>query len=182
MTDLDHRLRGTGKKRQALTHARQPSPIDTWGSPDAAARLGRALDVREEALDDYTHRFHSYPARLHPATARRVLAELRLDRGARLLDPFCGSGTVLVEGIRAGLTTSGLDASPLAILVARAKTWAGTGTARRALVRRAAEIRDEALAEGKAARRAGQSPPAPKHSTFDLSSSTVGTSCAGSIS
>jgi len=151
-----------GKRREALTQARRRGPIDLWGAPDAAAALGRALAVGDEVLDEYTHRFHAYPARLHPATARRALAELALPHGAKLLDPFCGSGTVLVEGVRAGLSTTGVDASPLAVLVARAKTWAAPAKARHALIAQARAIRDDVLQEGKAARRAGQAPPAPK--------------------
>src|SRR5262249_48113475 len=107
-------------RREALTQARRRAPITTWGEGGEA--LGRALDVGDQGITSFTHRFHSYPARLHPHTARRALAALALPPGARVLDPFCGSGTVLVEAVRAGLAASGLDASPLAVLVARAKT------------------------------------------------------------
>lgn len=141
--------------REALAQQRRSEPAQPWGEPTRAAALARALEVGDEALDDHTHRFHSYPARLHPLTARRVIAALGLPRGAHLIDPFCGSGTVLVEGICAGLAVSGLDVSPLAVLVAQAKTWNGNAAARRTLVAEAAAIRDAVIDEGKAARRAG---------------------------
>jgi SAM-dependent methyltransferase len=138
-------------RREALTQARRRVPVTAWGEPEAAARLARALDVGDDEVTSFTHRFHSYPARLHPLTARRALAALELAPGARVLDPFCGSGTVLVEAVRAGLAASGLDASPLAALVARAKT----ARPRRGLAADARAIRDAVIAEGKAARREG---------------------------
>jgi len=39
-----------------------------------------------------------------------------------VLDPFCGSGTVLVEAKRRGLESWGIDINPLARLIAKAKT------------------------------------------------------------
>jgi hypothetical protein len=138
-------------RREALTQARRRVPVAGWGEPEAAARLARALDVGDDEVTAFTHRFHSYPARLHPLTARRALGALALAPGARVLDPFCGSGTVLVEAVRAGLAASGLDASPLAVLVARAKT----ARPRRGLAADAQAIRDRVIAEGKAARREG---------------------------
>src|SRR5215470_17552573 len=153
------------KRREALTQARARVEVHAWDASAESAGLARALDVGDvgdEALESYTHRFHSYTARLHPATARRVLELLALPERAQLLDPFCGSGTVLVEGVRAGLSASGLDASPLAVLVARAKTWASSPADRRELVARARAIRDEVVARGRSARRAGQAPPPPR--------------------
>ena len=82
----------------------------------------RAPSMDHETAESLTHPFHTYPARLHPATAR-ILVEV-VDAGNRtLLDPFCGSGTVLVEARVAGAHPVGVDLNPLAVLVARAKTW-----------------------------------------------------------
>jgi SAM-dependent methyltransferase len=162
------RMKPPAKRREAFSQARQNRPArfptEVFGAAGPAERLRAAIDAPssssgegDDALAEYTHRFHSYPARLHPATARRaalILAD-ELPRGAHVLDPFCGSGTVLVEGVRAGFAMSGLDASPLALLLSRAKTWRGSVAARRALVAQACAIRDAVLAEGKAARRAG---------------------------
>ena len=41
--------------------------------------------------------------------------------GATVLDPFCGSGTTLVEARAAGMSAVGIDLNPLAVLIARAK-------------------------------------------------------------
>ncbi|HUH01545.1 MAG TPA: DNA methyltransferase [Kofleriaceae bacterium] len=100
-----------------------------------------------------THGFHTYPARMHPTTARALLGVVAgPDRV--LLDPFCGSGTVLVEARRQGARAIGVDLNPLAIAIARAKVWAAPGARRNELARVADEIAGAALAAGKAARRA----------------------------
>lgn len=65
-----------------------------------------------------THGFHAYPAGMHPDAARAIL---RLTDGP-VHDPFCGGGTVLVEAVLAGRTATGTDLSPVATLVATART------------------------------------------------------------
>lgn len=71
-----------------------------------------------------THVIHTYPAMMIPQVARGLIALLRhlYPAGQTLLDPFAGSGTVLVEGMRAGLSCWGNDLNPLAQLIARART------------------------------------------------------------
>jgi hypothetical protein len=56
------------------------------------------------------------------------------------------------------VATAGLDVSPLATLISRARTWGAPAAARRDMVLRARAISEEVLAEGKAARRAGPKP------------------------
>src|SRR5262249_30208950 len=96
------------------------------GDPEAAALLAAAVDVptsaeAEELARANVHGFHSYPARMHPLTARR-LVEAFSRPGDAVLDPFCGSGTVLVEARLAGRGAVGVDANPLAVRLARLKT------------------------------------------------------------
>jgi SAM-dependent methyltransferase len=87
--------------------------------------LEHALDVRsdEESTLLHVHGFHSYPARLHPASARGLVAAFSKPYSV-VLDPFCGSGTVLVEARALGRKTTGVDANPLAIELAWLKTVA----------------------------------------------------------
>jgi len=130
------------------------------GLTSTATVLVSALEAAQkdnETAETLTHPFHSYPARLHPATAK-VLVEFVAEGAGRtqpLVDPFCGSGTVLVEARAAGLRATGVDLNPLAILIARAKTWTVPPRRRRELGETAHSIASAALAAGKAARRAG---------------------------
>lgn len=66
-----------------------------------------------------THGFHTYPAGLHADAARDLIA---LYGGPRILDPFCGGGTTLVEARVSGAAAIGRDLSPVATRVARART------------------------------------------------------------
>ncbi len=86
--------------------------IETWG--EGAEALSRALDVAatETAELDDVHGFHSYPARMHPLTAARLIEALSAPADT-VLDPFCGSGTVLVEARRQGRRGLGYDVNPL---------------------------------------------------------------------
>src|SRR5690606_27533155 len=85
------------RERRALSHV--GGRVEVRGGSDAERdTLIRALAVspREEQVMADVHGFHSYPARLHPLTAARLIEGLS-EKGQRVLDPFCGSGTVLVE-------------------------------------------------------------------------------------
>jgi SAM-dependent methyltransferase len=129
------------------------------GLAEAAVAALRApgLEQDGEIAESFTHPFHSYPARLHPATARVLVDVVAGDAGAGapVLDPFCGSGTVLVEAQALGLGAIGVDLNPLAVLVARAKTWLAPPPRRRALRDVGHAISGEVQAAGKAARRGG---------------------------
>jgi len=78
-------------------------------------------DYQGEATKRYTHGFHSYPAMMIPQVASRLITQYS-EEGDTLLDPFCGSGSVLVEAEITKRYSIGIDLNPLAILIARAKT------------------------------------------------------------
>ncbi len=76
---------------------------------------------------------------MHPSSARQALAALTKP-GQRVLDPFCGSGTVAVEAMAAGRAATGVDASPLAVLIARVRSTVLGEAGRARLVAAAGEI------------------------------------------
>lgn len=65
---------------------------------------------------------HPYPAKFIGDIPRSFIEHLPIPKETRVLDPFCGSGTTLVEAQRAGLSTVGIDLNPIACLLARVKT------------------------------------------------------------
>lgn len=72
--------------------------------------------------DRYTHLMHPYPAKLLAAIPHLFMrCSTLVPPGGRVLDPFCGSGTVLLEAALAGLHADGADANPLARIIAAAK-------------------------------------------------------------
>lgn len=96
-------------------------PTRQSGDPAVAEVLFEALILAsEDDPDTLTHGFHSYPARLHPSIAS-LLIDRFADPSSRIVDPFCGSGTVLVEARRRGLPAWGVDLNPVALRVAEVK-------------------------------------------------------------
>jgi len=71
---------------------------------------------------DRIHNIHPYPAKFIPQIPRELIRLFHPQDDSIVLDPFCGSGTTLVEAIRAGLPAIGIDVHPLAILIAKTKT------------------------------------------------------------
>jgi SAM-dependent methyltransferase len=157
------------KQRRSLTHV--GGEVETAGNRAVAALLATALDVtppEEPAAGETTgdepdrahvHGFHTYPARLHPVTASRLVRSLSAE-GATVLDPFCGSGTVLVEAAIAGRRGVGTDLNPLAVKLATLKTTPLDATTREALVAAARSV--ALLADERRKRRAGATRRYPK--------------------
>jgi len=67
-----------------------------------------------------THGLHEYPARMIPQIAKRLIVTYSNERG-NILDPFCGSGTTLVEARLNRRYSVGIDINPFAILLAKVK-------------------------------------------------------------
>lgn len=127
---------GAPKQRRSLSHV--GGRVHVTGDRDAGALLAKALDVAPSVVDEaeaqaHVHGFHPYPARMHPTTARRLVEAFSRPLAA-VLDPFCGSGTVLVETRLAGRFAAGVDANPLAVRLARLKATTTTERQRATLV------------------------------------------------
>lgn len=75
----------------------------------------------DEASDSLTHGIHPYPAKFPPQIPARLI-EILTRPGDVVLDPFCGSGTTLVEALRLDREAVGLDINPVAVVVSEAKT------------------------------------------------------------
>lgn len=94
------------------------------------ARIGR----KRQATRYSVHGLHEYKGKFNPQVARSILNILGVKPGQHVLDPFCGSGTTLVECAHLGVHGYGLDLNPLAIFIAKAKL--------RALATPAADLRE----------------------------------------
>src|SRR5688572_24632841 len=141
-----------GKVRRSLTNV--GGAVALVGRDDVErAALAHALAVEsDESARLHVHAFHSYPARLHPLTARRLIERLCTPSGL-VLDPFCGSGTVVVEAILAGRGAVGIDANPLAVELTWLKAHSSTENERAALRDAARAV--AAHAEDRRRRKAG---------------------------
>ena len=68
-----------------------------------------------------THGMHRFPAKYIPQIPGWVIDQVA-ETDDVVLDPFCGSGTTLVEGLLRPGRTIGIDCDPLACMISRAKT------------------------------------------------------------
>ena len=83
----------------------------------------RILNIFTNSVTNYTHGFHKYPAKFIPNIPRWAIDKyLGTKKGKLVLDPFCGSGTTLVEGLLAGHNVIGIDIDPLSAMIAKVKT------------------------------------------------------------
>jgi SAM-dependent methyltransferase len=131
--------------RQRRAFSSLGGPVHTEGEGTAARTLGKLFEVDPGRARALTHGFHSYAGRMHPSMARGAL-EAWSAKGDRVFDPFCGSGTVLVEAATLGRAALGVDASPLAVLIAQVRTTPLGAEGRARLIAAATEIA-EASAE-----------------------------------
>ncbi len=88
----------------------------TLSFPFAAPTVSNRQSTRYSA-----HGLHDYRGKFNPQVVRAIGNILRLQPGDWILDPFCGSGTVLLEALHLGLNAVGIDVNPLAVEIANAK-------------------------------------------------------------
>lgn len=81
------------------------------------------LDFNGVSMDYSTHKYHDYPATMIPKLPDLFLNTVtKYKKINTLYDPFMGSGTTLVEGLRHNIDSTGIDLNPLAVLMSRVKT------------------------------------------------------------
>lgn len=76
-------------------------------------------------INEPVHRWYTSVMAFPPNLARKALKEMECDSTGWVLDPFCGTGTTLVEAGLQGLNAIGVDANPFMRFCSEAKTsWA----------------------------------------------------------
>ncbi len=69
---------------------------------------------RLTAEDRPVHEWYRFVLSYPPHLVREYLTKFGIEPGARVLDPFCGTGTTVVECKKMGISSEGLEAHPLA--------------------------------------------------------------------
>jgi hypothetical protein len=78
-------------------------------------------DLPERERTKHVHRLHPYLGKFIPQLVEALLAR-HLPAGGRVLDPFAGSGTTLVQGLESGFDATGADVAAFNCLLMRVKT------------------------------------------------------------
>ena len=87
-----------------------------------SGRLGK----KRQATRYSVHGLHEYKGKFNPQIARAILNIFNVRSAERVFDPFCGSGTTLVECAHRGVLGYGTDLNPFAVYLANAKLLALT--------------------------------------------------------
>ena len=105
--------------REYISKCKHPIPQVTW---QKVLENGDAKATKRKDPKYATHGLHAYKGKFYPQLAKALLNISKVEVGAKVLDPFCGSGTVALEGMLNGFSAFGCDLNPLAAKIARAKT------------------------------------------------------------
>lgn len=103
---------------------------DVSGRANIAVRIcDRKVPMRSLAhnntiqkADTPIHDWYRFVLSYPPHLVRQYIERFELQGRDLLCDPFCGTGTTLVEAKKSGIRSVGCDAHPFAVLVSRVKT------------------------------------------------------------
>lgn len=117
-TELRRELARTIQASQPRWRARDPADLEIWVSEYLPGRFVAGLRVSDLRLRQHGGRAAERPGALRPTLAAAMVRQAGPPSGL-LLDPCCGSGTLLAEAIAAGWTAQGSDIDAGAVRTAR---------------------------------------------------------------
>jgi DNA modification methylase len=111
-------------KRLTFTHDFSGPQYWKEKSWQAILENGDGTDIKSKRKEPkyVTHGLHPYKGKFYPQLAKSLTNIANLKYGQHILDPFCGSGTVLLESYLNGIHSYGFDINPLALKIAKSKT------------------------------------------------------------
>lgn len=78
-------------------------------------------DNRLRSEDHAVHNWYRFVLSFPPHLVRTYRERFGMDAGSRVLDPFCGTGTTIVECQKLGIPSVGLERNPMAYFASRVK-------------------------------------------------------------
>lgn len=116
----------TEEERRVIYYAKSATPTNpssvTPDTPLEELNLNwREKDLPERVRTKHVHRLHPYLGKFIPQLVEVFLRKYFLP-GQTVIDPFCGSGTTLVQANELGVHSIGCDISEFNVILTRAKT------------------------------------------------------------
>ncbi|MBI3912353.1 MAG: DNA methyltransferase [Armatimonadetes bacterium] len=135
-------------RRPAATYPAATGDLTLTGSPKTPRRRANSENNKLQPRDRPAHEWYRFVLSFPPHLVRDYLRRFGIKVGQCVLDPFCGTGTTLVECKKAGISSVGIEANQMAWFASQVKVdWSPDPDA---LVEHALRVADEALAELKA--------------------------------
>ena len=121
-TSLTQLCRSTYFREITMEGQETQVPIQAQLESSATGRLDAEYRSRKRQVTRYSaHGLHEYRGKFNPQIVRAIGNIVGIERGDWILDPFCGSGTTLLEAFHNGWNAVGLDSNPLAVQITNAK-------------------------------------------------------------
>jgi tRNA G10 N-methylase Trm11 len=117
-TDLRRHLAQTIQRHQPNWRFADPADVEVWVVEYKPGKIVAGLRVSDAQMRQHDGRDVERSGALRPTVAAAMI-RLAGKPGGTLLDPCCGSGTILVEGAAVGWHTRGIDIDPDAVRIAR---------------------------------------------------------------
>lgn len=96
----------------------QPEKIQETKTPELSNGRANKLTAQDRAFHDWYRFVLSFP----PHLVRDYLTKFELNNNSVVLDPFCGTGTTVVEAKLAGMKAIGLEGNPFPHFASSVKT------------------------------------------------------------
>lgn len=125
-------------------HPRRTLPLMSKVTHNVLPGRASASDSNKLATTDRpAHEWYRFVLSYPPHLVRDYLSRFQMTTESTVLDPFCGTGTTIVECKKQGIASVGIEAHPMSHFASQVKTnW---GTAPQRLLDTARTIADEAL-------------------------------------
>jgi 23S rRNA G2445 N2-methylase RlmL len=117
-TDLRRDLANTIQRHQPNWRFSDPADVEIWVVEYKPGKIVAGLRVSDARMRQHDGRDVERSGALRPTVAAAMVRLAGKPDGI-LLDPCCGSGTILVEGTEAGWHARGMDIDPDALRIAR---------------------------------------------------------------
>ena len=99
----------------------RPETVNADTSLESLNLNWRERDLPERVRTKHVHRLHPYLGKFIPQLTE-IFIRKYFKKGQTVLDPFCGSGTTLVQANELGINAIGCDISAFNVLLCQVKT------------------------------------------------------------
>lgn len=90
------------------------TPVQNTIEPLTQANPSNPEINQIRARDQAVHRWYRFVLSFPPHLVQAYLHRFQFSPGQKLLDPFCGTGTTVIEGKKHGFVSIGIEANPMA--------------------------------------------------------------------